>query len=370
MTARPIINRISDLSYVSCQIGRTVRGPHLMGAAENANVCALARPSRGFNLYTLPPGTFHASYRRTHDAIKQALITWTTRCVPPNAVSIGDGDSLAVDLTITDALGNSVTSASALIPAGFRNETRFYAQFAGNPAQPFSGGRGYLDLDALAATLTDPSWTFAFTVTRPSGTVLHVDTIHMRELARTVVDTSDTYGVDPADFQPGQPMGAGSSTTVGTLRLAKTIEGAIASTDDVLVVGWEDDITATIPNTTAAAYAALTNLEQTAGNAVRWRVPVRPMLVTAPPGDATGETARFRVRYYVAGGGTADVRLVTGSSGSPYAVTGLTGAAWAWSAWTDCRLPTDATDQIATLKLEAQTSAGTVYISGIHVQQT
>ena len=157
-------------------------------------------------------------------------------------------------------------------------------------------------------------------------------------------------------------MGAGSSTTVGTLRLAKTIEGAIASTDDVLVVGWEDDITATIPKTTAAAYAALTNLEQTAGNAVRWARARAPDAVTAPPGDATGETARFRVRYYVAGGGTADVRLVTGSSGSPYAVTGLTGAAWRGRRGpiADCRRTR--LTRSPRSSSEAQTSAGTVYI--------
>ena len=370
MTTRPIINQVQSLAYSSVQIGVTVRGPHMMAAANVANIVALARPRRGFHLANLITGTFHASYRRTHDAIKQALIQWSSRTTMPSGTTLGATDSLAVDLTITDALGNSVASSSAMIPAGFKGETVVLPQNTAHPALPAFGAAGWLDLDALAATLTDPSWTFEFVITRPTGTVLCVDSLVMREVSRTVVDTSDTYGVDPADFQPGQPMGAGSSTTVGTLRLAKTIEGAIASTDDVLVVGWEDDITATIPKTTAAAYAALTNLEQTAGNAVRWRVPVRPMLVTAPPGDATGETARFRVRYYVAGGGTADVRLVTGSSGSPYAVTGLTGAAWAWSAWTDCRLPTDATDQIATLKLEAQTSAGTVYISGIHVQQT
>lgn len=370
MTTRPIINRIADLSYVSAQTGRTVRGPHLMGCAETANVCALARPSRGFNLYTLAPGTYVASYRRTHDAIKQALITWTTRCTPPDGVTIGTGDSLTVTLTISDALGNTVVSSDARIPAGFRGETRAFSQDANAPALPTLGGWGVLDLDALATKLTDPSWEFEFVVARPSGTVLHVDLIHMRELARSTMDTADTYGVDPADFQPGQPVSSGSSTTLGTLRLAKTIEGAIASTDDVLHVAWEDDTTAAIPQTTAAAYGAMTNLTGSGANPVRWRVPVRPMLVAAPPGDATGETARFRVRYYVAGGGTADVRLVTGSSGSPYAITGLTGASWQWSAWTDCRLPTNGTDVLATLKLEGQTSAGTLYVSVIHVQQT
>jgi len=370
VTTRPIINQVQALPYAAAQTGVTVRGPHMMSAAYLANITALCRPRRGFVLANLVTGTFHASYRRTHGAITQAFIQWSTRTTMPSGVTLGASDSLAVDLTITDALGNSVASSSALIPAGFKNETIIFNQSVNNPALPTFGASGWLDLDAIAATLTDPSWTFEFVITRPAGTVLCVDSIVMREVARTVVDTSDTYGVDPADFQPGQPESAGSSTTTGTLRLAQTIEGAIAATDDVLVAGWEDDITAAIPQTTAAAYAPLVNLEQTAAVPMRFRVPVRPMLVAAPPGDATGETARFRVRFYVAGGGTADVQLTTGSSGSPYTIAGLTGAAWAWSAWTDCRLPTNGTDEIATLSLKGQTSAGTLYLAGIHVQQT
>lgn len=371
MTTRPLVNRVADLAYTSPQIGRTVRGPWMMGAAETANVVALARPSRGFNLYTLAPGTYTASYRRTHDSIRQAVIAWTTRTVPPPGTSITAGDSLSVELTITDALGNSVGPSDSRIPQYFRGEARSYIEWStGHPGLPDAGGSGILDLDALAVDLVDPSWSFEFVVARPTGTLLFVDLIHMRELARSIVDTSETYGCDPADYQPGQPIAAGSVSTLGTERLAKTIEGAIAATPDVLVLGWVDDTSATIPKTTSATYAALTNLTQSGTTPMRWRVPVRPMLVAAPPGDATGETGRWRVRYSVSGGGTADVQLLTGSSGSPYAITGLTGGTWQWSAWQDCRLPTDATDQIAALSLKARTSAGTVYISGVHVQQT
>lgn len=343
-----------------------------MGAAETANVCALARPSRWFTLINLVPGTYAASYRRTHTSIKQAVLEWTTRLATPPLITIGPTDSVQVSLTIYDAAGNSVLPTDARIPTFFRGGPRIFSPTPfREPGTPASGGLGYLDLDALATTLTDPSWSFEFTITRPTGNELIIDRIALRELARTIVDTSDTYGVDVADFQPGQPSGAGSTTTTGTLRLARTIDGAIASTDDVLVLGWEDVTSAAdTPSTTSAAFAALTLLEETAGVPVRFRVPIRPMYVAAPPGDATGETGRFRVRYLVTGGGTAVVRLNTGSTGSPYATAGLASAVFAWSPWIDCRFPTDATGAIATLTFEAKTTAGTVYVSAIHVQQT
>ena len=75
----------------------------MMAAANVANIVALARPRRGFHLANLITGTFHASYRCTHDAIKQALIQWSSRTTMPGGTTLGATDSLAVDLTITDA---------------------------------------------------------------------------------------------------------------------------------------------------------------------------------------------------------------------------------------------------------------------------
>lgn len=343
-----------------------------MACAEAANVCAVGRPSRGFTILNAFPGTYVASYRRTHQSIKQAVMEWSTRLVPPPGGTIGPTDSITVSLTIYDGAGNSIPPTDSRIPTFFRGGPRYFSQSAlSNPGTPAMGSMGFLDIEAAATTLTDPSWSFEFVVSRPTGTVLVVDRIAMRELARTIVNTSDTYGVDVADFQPGQPAGAGSTTTTGTLRLAQTIDGAIASTPDVLTLGWEESTNVVVtPSTTSAAFAALTLLEETAGVPMRFRVPIRPMYVEAPPGDATGETGRFRVRYLVSGGGTATVRLNTGSTGSPYATAGLASAVFAWSPWIDCRFPTNATGAIATLTFEAKTTAGTVYVSAIHVQQT
>lgn len=369
MTTRPLVNITPTLVYATSQIGRTIRGLDLYNVAMLANITALARPMRGFRLANLTEGTYVAGYRRSHTAIKQAFIQWTTRLIMPDGVTIAANETLSVTLTITDALGN--TSTSAMIPAGFKSETIPQWELTGDPSLPTIFGTGYLDLDAIAAVLTDPSWSFSFAITCAHAAHGYVDTIVMYEIGRAVVDTSDTYGVDPADFQPGQPVGAGSSTTTGLLRLAQTIEGGIATQPDMLVLSWKEDTAATIPKTTSASYAALTNLEQGTGSGtpIRWRVPVRPIYYALSTGGTTaGERARWRVRYYVSGGGTAAIQLLTGATASPYSITGLTGASWQWSAWMDCALPTSGTASIASLSLKAKTTAGTVYISAVSVQ--
>jgi hypothetical protein len=369
VTTRPLINLVPELAYETPQIGRTVRGPDLYNVAVATNVVALARPFRAFHIANVSPGTYVTSYRRTHDAIHQAHIEWTTRLTMPDGTVLAAGETLTVTLTITDAAGHSVASSSSMIPAGFKGESFECVQWPGDPAVYTIGGAGWLDLDALAATLTDPSWSFSFVVARPTGSTSRVDSIALRELGRTVVDTSDAYGVDPADFQPGQPAGAGSSTTGGTLRLAQTIEGGIAAQPDVLSLVWINDITATIPRTTSSTYAAMLYLEQSSGVSMRFRVPVRPIYYALADGGTTaGERARWRVRYYVTGGGTGAVQILTGATASPYSITGLTGAAWAWSAWQDCELPTSGASAIATLSFKAQVSGGTLYVAAIHVQ--
>ena len=369
MTTRPLINQLPVVEYETPRIGRTVRGPDLYNLAALANVTALARPMRGFAIRSVPVGTYVASYRRSHAAINQAFIRWTVKMQLPNGISFVSNEDMSVTLTITDAAGNSVASSSALIPAGFKGESFAVFSEGANPASPTVCGSGYLDLDGLAAVLTDPSWSFSFVVTQAHGSTARVETLDLRELGRTVVDTSDTYGVDPADFQPGQPIAAGTSTTLGALRLAQTIEGGIATQPDVLHLVWPNNIAADIPQTANPTYAALLYFEQTSGVAMRFRVPVRPIYTSlAAGGTTTGERARWRVRYYVSGGGTGAVQLLTGSTASPYAITGLTGAAWAWSAWQDCALPTSGTDAIATLSVKGQVSGGALYVAGLHVQ--
>lgn len=372
MTTRPLVNVLPTLSYRSSQIGRTVRGLDLYGAAMLANITALARPWHMWTVYFAGDGDWCASYTRTHSSITQLAVTAYVRRALPDGVTASVGDDLAIDLEITDAAGTVVPSSDARIPLGFQGvAVDIDNGYGGSPAESFVFASGVIDVEDLSTTLTDPTWSLRFAVSRVAGTVWIFDRIEITELGRTLIDTNETYGVDPADFQPGQPQIAGSVSDNGALRLAQTIEGGIATQPDVLRLTWVDFTGAAIPQTASGSYAAMTNLEQSSTVPMRFRVPIRPVYSALASGGTTyGEGGRWRIRYYVAGGGTADVQLITGATGSPYAITGLTGAAWAWSAWQTCALPTSATDAIATLSIKGRTSAGALYVSAIHVQQT
>ena len=89
---------------------------------------------------------------------------------------------------------------------------------------------------------------------------------------------------------------------------------------------------------------------------------VRPITAAAPPGIAAGEDAQCCFRFYVSGGGNAEIRVHTGATSSPFVLTGLSGASWQWSAWLPVKLPSDDTFQIATIEIDAKTNAGTLYV--------
>jgi hypothetical protein len=370
MTTRPLVNVVPVLTYRTPVIGRTVHGPDMMNVAALANITALARPFRGFRLANLAPGTYVASYRRTHDAVQAGAhrVDYAARHARRRDPREQRGACRSRS-HITDALGNTATGA--MIPAGFKGETTATPQASGDPSIPTIGA-------SRVARPRRPSRRRSrirrgrsrSTSCGRSDCTSAVDTITMVEVGRTLIDTADTYGVDGADFQPGQPMVAGTSTTAGTLRLAQTIEGSIATLPTVLNLAWANDTAAAIPQTTSGTFAALTNLEQSAGTAMRFRVPIRPVYTDLVSGGTTdGEQGRWRVRYYVAGFGTAEVQLLTGSTASPYTIASLTGAAWAWSAWQNVGLPTSGTGAIATLSLKGKTSAGTLYLGAVEVQQ-
>lgn len=355
------------LAYVEAQVGRTITGPFAIKLAHAADILALCRPTKTVRVDNLDGslGVYSVGFTRTSVDSTLLYLSWWYRAHS----SIGAGDALGVSLTITDTAAHSVGPVNVLIPVAFQGgwSTLTHAGPTADPSGMTLGGEGWLDLDSLAGTLTAPDWTFTFTVGR-IGTVAYVDRIEGWEVPRGTISDADAAGSLAGPFSPGNAITAGSITSDGWERLFATVQAAIAAPPEYLSLTWPANITATIPKTSSAAFVPLTNLEESAGVATVFRVRVRPMTVVAPPGTAAGEAARFRVLYYVAGGGTAEVQIKTGATGSPYAVAGLTGAAWAWSAWTACALPTDGTDQVARLTFEAKTTAGTVHVAAVVVE--
>lgn len=356
------------LAYVEAQAGRTVTGPFAIKLAHAADILALCRPTKTVRVDNAVPGVFKVGFTRTSVDSTLLYLSWWYRA----HISLTAGDQLSVELVIDDGTA-TVGPVNVLIPVAFQGvaTTLSLGGVFADPSGMTLGGEGWLDLDALAAPgVLDNSadWTFTFTIARPVGTVAYVDRIEGWEVPRGTISDADAAGALAGPFNPGNAITAGSTTTDGWERLMATVQAAIAAPPEYLSLTWAADITATIPKTSSAAFVPLTNLEESAGVATVFRVRVRPMTVVAPPGTAAGEPARFRVLYYVAGGGTAEVQIKTGATGSPYAVAGLTGAAWAWSAWTACALPTDGTDQVARLTFEAKTTAGTVYVAAVVVE--
>jgi hypothetical protein len=362
-----------ELRYVECQTSRTVRAGTLVKMAAAASQVATQRPAKGVRVDNLTPGTYRVSFTRTSRDINLLYLAWFYR-----ATLVGAGtDTLSVALTITDGT-NTIVSSDPRIPYAFQGTstlTTIAAAALANPSGSSTGGEGWLDLDALAGALTaSDDWVFEFVVTR-TGTTAYVDRVEGFEVPRSIVRAGaapddDAAGALMGPFNPGNPITAGTTDTVGLLRLEQTLQAAVARCTPYLSLAWPCDITAAIPQTTSGTFATFINLKETGTtNPVPFTVRILPKYVAAAPGTAAGERGRFRVLFYVAGGGTAQVRLTTGSTTNTYDATGLTGANWQWSPWVDCELPTDAAGQVATLTLQGLTSAGTLYLAGALVEE-
>jgi len=351
------------VSYAEVETSQTIRAATLARMAQACNVLASGRPARRAHISDAYPNTTTArtyvvSYTRTSDAIAFLYVAARIRYGYR-------GDQLTIDLTIKDATGNTVSSSSTAIPAGFK---------VGNPwtAPPTWSGavgnvleyastiaEGYLDLDALAGTLSDPSWSLEFAIAAPTGTTSTIDVIEVFEMPRAIVDSADTYGMLSGAVMPGRPLTSGSTSEDGIARLRQTLTGArLAQRTYVQECFGPDDTTAAlVPRTTSATYAPLSELDEGGGVALSWVFRVRTIT-----GSTGGETARARFRYLVSGGGTAYIRTTTGIS--TYDTAALTSATWAWSDWVAVQLKANASGHLETVRFKGKTSAGTLYVSG------
>jgi hypothetical protein len=350
------------VSYAEVETSQTIRAATLARMAQACDVLASGRPARRAHINDAYPNgtsarTYVVSYTRTSDAIQFLYVA--------AHVSYGyHGDQLTLDLTIRDATGNTVSSSSTAIPAGFKVGNPWTAPptFSADP-QPADSyittiASGYLDLDALAGTLSDPSWSIELAVASPVGTSLVVNLFEVFEMPRAIVDSADTYGLISGAVMPGRPLTSGSTSEDGIARLRQTLTGArLAQRTYVQECFGPDDTTAAlVPRTTSATYAPLSELDEGGGAAVSWVFRVRTIV-----GGTGGETARARFRYLVSGGGTAYIRTTTGIS--TYDSAGLTSATWAWSDWIAVQLKANATGHLETVSFKGKTSAGTLYVS-------
>jgi len=342
----------------AARIARPVVGSHTMLVANASNGALLDAPAGHGAIYEASAGsatTWSLSYVRSTQAryleVRALLVSTST------------SGTVRIKLTATDAAGNSIAHTSSAIPDGYRDSTTTVYPPAGSSVWEMARGvSGFIDIDALAATLVNASWSLNFELTTSSAVVL---SLHVVELPRwRVDDTATAGGVIPGSYQRGRWITDG--TQDGLNRVLATIEASRTTQRTYLTLAWAQDTTAAIPQTAATSYGALTNLAEASTYRV-WRVRARRLFAAS----SAGESIRFRVLYKLVrvGAETADVRLSTGSSSSPFALTGLASTSWAWSSWKDAYLKTDGTDTEDTIGLEAKVSAGTatLYVAGIHV---
>ena len=366
MSTEAVVPDFPALFYAEGITGATVRGGHTITRATAANIIALARPARrvGPTPSLGASASYHVGYVRSHDAIKQLALAWYYWPDPDPFATLA---TISITTTIRDELGNTITSPDAIIPAGFDGAT-LTADRVVIYDHPALGALGYIDLDAAAAILTGSSWAFQFDWSRSGG---HVSLAHIEgaECPRSQVDSADTYGALTGPVNPGNPVVAGSTTTIGYERIAKTVEGGIACGRTLLSAVWPTD-TSLAPVTTSATLTAFTRMLE--GGTTPWPWAVRPRVVYAPS-SATGEPHRVRYLYRVTGGGTAVIRCTATSVGAGSVttcdVTGLTSSTWVWSDWATTTIPTDGTDRIVKLTFRGKTTAGAVYVASIEVEE-
>lgn len=352
-------------SETIARVRATVYGPQIAEIARVLNYAALDNPAQRFGASDLPVGTSSFSYTPSATPAGRYLrvMVWLT---PASGVATTG----TVTLTVRDELGNSLTGAVATIPLGFRGESVTASSASVGTRFDFATRvSGDFDVPAMAATLTGDHWSWEFTTTLGGGSNSRV-TITAYELPRFVLDTAETYGALPGAYLGGAEIDDDAAT--GTERLLTTLVGARTTERTYLSLAWPEDTSATIPQVASTSYVALTNLDE-GGSPETWRVLVRRIAAAS----ADGEACRFRVLYRFDGGvgtETANVRMLTGSSSSPFVSASLPyTTSWTWSPWKAGLLATDeagigivGTD---TIGFEAKVSASgpTLYLAAIHV---
>lgn len=329
------------------------------GCVNCASLDDMAAHFGGYEL--LDSGTWSWSYVRTAQArylcLRAILATL-------DATAAGGTHTVKLDVSISDGT-TTVASSDAMIPYGFKNEVH-------NSPTHVLGGRfdgvhvvGYVDLDALAATLTGSEWIVSVAVTiAGSGAAL---VFHGWEAPCFAVDDTVTgRGVLLGNYARDVEI---ADTPLGTEELITADEAAVTAQRTLVNIAWRQQVAdvAETPNAAGTSYGALALLDE-AGSAGTFATRSRTL-----PDPTTGDVPiRFRVLYRFSGGAgteTGNVRLGSGATGSPWATGALAyTTTWTWSAWVTAAHRSGVADDLA---LAAQVSAGgpTLWVAAVHVME-
>lgn len=355
----------TDLDTEAARIARTVR-TEALAIALAANGALLDSPPRRWAIHDIDTsGTYVAGYVRSPSARYLRVAAFIS------GTSAWTGVTVELSLTVRDAAGHSVTG-SPNIPEPFDAFSHLAGPLVG--ASRFDAEQavtGYLDLDALAATLTDPSWSFEWTVTL-TGAGAAVGRIEAWEVPRGVVDEAATAGgVSLGDLQPDQPISDGPRVDPAGRwgRITQTIAQARTMGRTYVSLAWRDSTepsdTPSVSSTTDAPFT----LFDAGGSRVAVRVHPRQLAAAG----AAGEVVRFRVRYRMTGGAgteTGQVSLHGGATGSPWTTMDLAYSGSAvWSAWQTAAVSTAGASDDFELSGKVSASGPSLFLSAFEVEE-
>ena len=360
-TARHDPGRGGSFEERQAAIAQATRAIHPLSLALAANAGLLDTPAGQCSTgWTETGGDYSLSYVRNPGAKFVAIMARLLPAAAPVNVSV------TLDLTITDALGNSVASSDDRIPRLWKGET-IYAPAArtGAAMQEFSRAIvGYVDCDELDSTLTDPTWSFDVTLATTGGAQL--DGMWLCEMPRFLVDDSVSHGgIVPGSFQRDATIHDGQ--TDGLDRLLSTLASGRTQQRSYLALAWRQSVVAAeTPSTTSAVDAPITLLD---AGAARAEFAVYPRSIAAV--STAGEAARVRYLYRFSGGAgteTAKIRLRGSATGSPWATGDLAyTTSWTWSAWVTAAVRTSPLSDLLSLSANVSAAGPTLWLAGVHV---
>lgn len=351
----------------TARIGQPVLGVQHIDFAAAVNRALLDNPAGRFNADLIDADTTVSfSYVRNPGARYVHLEARINGFYPPTLATTAT-PIVGIDLTIRDAAGHSVSSSDTRIPYGFKGELHEAAP-ARAPEYVTSDQtivRGVLDADALESTLTDPSWSFDFTLGFSNNGELN--TLQLWEAPRFVVnDAVDHGGVVPTAFQRDAMLDDDNQTGLG--RLVETLVSARQSERTYVALAFPRQVASPslTPNVGATSFTQFAALAADSAPQT-WRPSPRQVYA----GASAGEALRFRFLYRFSGGAgseTAQVQLTGNASGGSWLSPTLAyTTSWTWSSWITAAIRTSPLSDALALKGKVSATGPLIWIASIHV---
>lgn len=347
MSRRPLTLLCPVVDPVAYATGRTARASHAVTLARLVLDAAGGHPAQRISIPRTTGGTFHAYYQaadgRRYLAVRATLARRGTYV---------SGDGVTIALAITDGT-TTVAATDPEIPAGLDGTTDHQlGALASTGLSRWTTAthlEWWLSVDDLldAGLLTSARWRFTFTIT--CDATIAVEVLTMEELPRLSVDDAEPFGQHgDTDFLPRGVIGHSELQRINaTLRWAyvngrRTYHHSVRPEADPWTV-------------TSATWASIPGDSESAGVPRVYRV--RPLEVRGAAADGT--RVRVRVRYKTSGAADGYIRLTTGGSAAPYAIT-LPGTSGAWADSAEVNGYLDTSGDTDDLTWESKVDGGTL----------